>query len=428
MRAVAGAALLALGACAGRPEVDRAAPIEVALAVRPDLSGLRETLCFRDEPPEALIPGTPDAVVHLQSPRPEGRRLPLPILPEGACVALEIDLAGTARDADTAIVPVGSWLWRPADEPVEAPVSLAASGAFLLAPWPGAERRVLSPEVFRRPGLVAFSRRDFPRWRTGFGTLELAAAPARDLPDPGVLERWLRTAAEEVGALFGPLPAGRLPVFVRGEAGGEAIGFGRTFRAGGPAVALSVSPALTDAAARADWTAVHEIFHTGLPVMRSEDAWLYEGLASYYQNVLRARSGRLSAEAAWALLADGFQRGRRTRTGRTLEAESRDMDRTHAYWPVYWGGALWALRADVALRKARPGGAGLDEVMRLWARLGGAGAEPRSALELLQGADAALGTDLLARSARESLGRTDFLEAEAVDPAVWDAITRRGGH
>ena len=38
-------------------------------------------------------------------------------------------------------------------------------------------------------------------------------------------------------------------------------------------------------------------------------AWLSEGTASYYQNVLRARAGILPAEDAWQRMHSGFRRG-----------------------------------------------------------------------------------------------------------------------
>lgn len=43
-----------------------------------------------------------------------------------------------------------------------------------------------------------------------------------------------------------------------------------------------------------DWTATHELSHMLLPYVASRDRWLSESLASYYQNVLRARDGRLA--------------------------------------------------------------------------------------------------------------------------------------
>jgi hypothetical protein len=50
---------------------------------------------------------------------------------------------------------------------------------------------------------------------------------------------------------------------------------------------------------RADWTAAHELSHLFHPYLGDDGRWLAEGLASYYQNVLRARSGLLEEADAW---------------------------------------------------------------------------------------------------------------------------------
>ena len=52
-----------------------------------------------------------------------------------------------------------------------------------------------------------------------------------------------------------------------------------------------------------------------MPYISSRDRWLSEGLASYYQNVLRARDGRLTDTQAWQLLYEGFQRGKKNTNG-----------------------------------------------------------------------------------------------------------------
>ena len=57
------------------------------------------------------------------------------------------------------------------------------------------------------------------------------------------------------------------------------------------------------------WTASHELSHLLLPYISRREAWLGEGFASYYQNVLRARAGMLSQREAWQKLHAGFERG-----------------------------------------------------------------------------------------------------------------------
>jgi predicted metalloprotease with PDZ domain len=93
-------------------------------------------------------------------------------------------------------------------------------------------------------------------------------------------------------------------------------------------------------------------------------AWLTEGIATYYETILRARAGWVSAEVASRQLDGGFVRGERGGTGRTLRDESEDRHRTGAYDRVYWAGAAIALLVDVALRAE---GSSLDEALaRAW--------------------------------------------------------------
>src|SRR5690349_3931578 len=74
-----------------------------------------------------------------------------------------------------------------------------------------------------------------------------------------------------------------------------------------------------------DWTAVHELSHLMHPYLGDRGTWLAEGLATYYQNVLRARSGMLTPAQAWDRLYQGFKRGAKTPGDETLEQVASNM-------------------------------------------------------------------------------------------------------
>src|SRR5207244_449476 len=95
-----------------------------------------------------------------------------------------------------------------------------------------------------------------------------------------------------------------------------------------------------------------------------DDAWLSEGFATYYQAVLRARAGFFSARYAWQKMHEGFERGRRQTSSRSLAETSARMGREYQYMRVYWSGAAIALLADVALRKSSGGKKALDDALR----------------------------------------------------------------
>jgi len=108
---------------------------------------------------------------------------------------------------------------------------------------------------------------------------------------------------------------------------------------------------------RADWTAVHELSHLFHPYLGDDGRWLAEGLASYYQNVLRARGGLLEEAEAWRRLDGGFNRGRHEQSGLRLD----ELSRSHrGRMRVYWAGAAYWLEMDLALRRA---GSSLDAVL-----------------------------------------------------------------
>ena len=55
-----------------------------------------------------------------------------------------------------------------------------------------------------------------------------------------------------------------------------------------------------------------------LPHIRNGHQWIAEGLASYYQNVLMARSGDCSPTEASQYLYEGLERGARSRPDLSL--------------------------------------------------------------------------------------------------------------
>jgi hypothetical protein len=141
---------------------------------------------------------------------------------------------------------------------------------------------------------------------------------------------------------------------------GDDVGFGMAMRGGGPTVVLLVGSDATDEHLLGEWVLTHELSHLLLPQVRREDAWLSEGMASYYQNVLRARAGTLTDEEAWGSLVDGFDRGRAAASSLPLGEASARMGRDFAFLHVYWGGAAVLLQLDVALRQR---GSSLDAVL-----------------------------------------------------------------
>lgn len=175
-----------------------------------------------------------------------------------------------------------------------------------------------------------------------------------------MLHRWAAEAARATLTQSGrfPLRSARAQVSQRAGRGGSPVPWGQTSRRGEVSVLLYVREDATYDELRGDWTAVHEFSHLFHPYLDDRGRWLAEGLASYYQNVLRARAGLLDPDEAWRRLDGGFARGRRATSGDVaLQALGRSRGGTMR---VYWAGAAYWLEADLALRRH---GTSLDAVL-----------------------------------------------------------------
>ena len=360
-----------------------ARPNEVRYEVRADaeLTRLEVSMCFDGEPPDALTPGIEAAGRALAGARTaEGRVLPTregridtSSLGPGACLAYSVDVEAARRAARFAgryasdvQMSQGAWLWRdPRRAPALATVRFELpEGLHVAAPWPrrtesGGELYVLDDSAFRRPGFVAFGR--FEPIRISRGGVEVEAVRLGDgwtLDDDGV-RRWLSTAIDGISTVQGRFPVDHLlVVLVPGY--GRGMGFGMVRRGGGHSVAFTVGRESTPEDLESAWVTWHELSHLQLPALPQRDAWLYEGLATYYQEVLPARLGIQSASEAWATLADGFSRGAQDRRRSPLSREASTMMETGAFQRVYWAGTAFSLEADVRLRRR---GASLDAAL-----------------------------------------------------------------
>ncbi len=240
-------------------------------------------------------------------------------------------------------------------------------------PWPRAETQPVQGSVWYRLGLtdpswssnVAFGRFAIHNIPIADTFLRLAVLPGTPLPDLNVTRQWVTESARAVLYSHGDLPQSEPQVLVMpiGRQR-EAIPFARVLRGGGVGLQFFIDPAQRLRDYRDDWKPTHEFSHLLLPYISRRDAWLSEGLASYYQNVMRARDGRLSEREAWDKLLAGFERGRDGVTSnRTLAEEASGMHRNQSYKRVYWSGAAMLFLADVELRKSTNGRHSLDTAL-----------------------------------------------------------------
>lgn len=310
--------------------------------------------------------------------RIRGRRLTLPGDAREGCLRYRARLQDSAgrwggHGGDFALTESKEWLLSPQENTdavirFETPVDYAVSH-----PWPSAAAyRKGGYDWFRLAETsaswsnnVAFGRFRIHRIPVANTYLRMAILPSSPRMKVEQATAWVDESAQAALTSHGMLPQ-REPQVLITPVGRqrEAIPFARVLRGGGIGLQFFVDPGQPLKHFSDDWKPTHEFAHLLLPYISRRDAWLSEGLASYYQNVLRARDGRLSETQAWDKLLAGFDRGRRGVTSnRTLAEEASGMHRNRSYRRVYWSGAAMLFIADVELRKQTNGRQSLDTAL-----------------------------------------------------------------
>ncbi len=234
-----------------------------------------------------------------------------------------------------------------------------------------------------------------------------------DVDDPAridMLARWAEQAARAT-----VLPSGRFPltlakVRIREIDSGSSspVPWGQTWRDDPVEVLLYVRRGATEEQLRADWTAVHEFSHLAHPYLGNRGRWLAEGLASYHQNLLRARAGLLTPEEAWRRLDAGFRRGQAVGVGPALSDLSQRRGGTMR---IYWAGAAFWLEMDLALRDKHR--TTLLDVLDKHARCCLNGTAHVAPKDFLAALDRAGGVDLFANRYHDYADATSFPSLEA---------------
>ena len=304
---------------------------------------------------------------------------------DGECLSYRADLAAIAAEGkpdvgykvgDDFLAAPQLWLLHAdvQDEDARIHVELP-SGWSISAPWQelsrgstpangsGIEFRIADTPT-DWSAAVAFGHFNERHVELPGGVLRVALLDSLDTAQRDKLERWFGRVAHAALSAYGRLPLAdvqvlMLPVGARGR----AVVFGESVRGQGNALHLLVDPSRPEAEFDDDWMAVHELSHLMHPYLGDRGSWLSEGLATYYQNVLRARGGLLTAAQGWDRLQEGFRRGASAAGDGTLEQTAANMFRTHAFQRVYWAGAAFWLIVDRDLRRESGGKVGLDTAL-----------------------------------------------------------------
>ena len=432
------AALMLLSAGASAAPLHR-----YTVAVGESLDLLTVKACFDGKAPAALVAETSGARAFLEEVRVSGRLLQphggeviaLVAVPDNACVDYRVKLrpatnatqtggAETRRIGGDLLTSVGDWLWRPQELEEGAEVELSfvlPPGIAVSAPWARASAATanptfrLGPTPYNWPAIAAFGR--FAEREIGVpGALLRLAFPGGLTPEQQTrAERWVARAAQNVTTLYGRFPVASVQVIVAPTPRGRGpVPWAYVSRGGGAGVHLFIDPTRAPEEFERDWSLTHEMSHLFLPFIAVRDAWLFEGLPTYLQNILMVRGGAIDAHEGWSRLINGFQRGASAGRGLSVAQASERIAARGNYLRVYWAGAAMMLDADLRLREITQGRQSLDTAMADLAQCCLAPERRWSADELVATLDRITGTTVFGDVVREQFRSEEFPDFKRV--------------
>lgn len=336
----------------------------------------------------------------------QGSTLYLPVLPDNTCLTWQTDFTAALGKGDyRLIMKIGEdlvmstnvWFWKgPMHRDLVVDIHLP-KGMSISNPWKQLQQ---TETVIRfRPDKTSADWES--RMALGQFKVDNITVPGANirLAAPGNLSRhqqtkikqWIKETVDPVTSVYGyfPQPQPQVLVIPIGHRD-EAVVSASVVRGGGVATIFYIDENRPLEEFMDAWNPTHEFSHMLIPYVSSRDRWLSEGLASYYQNVLRARDGRLSETQAWQNLYDGFERGRKGTNGGSLAQATRGG--RNSTMRVYWSGAALLLMADMQLRDASNGSQSLDSALQSLAACCMANGKTWRAREMFEQLDKFTGT------------------------------------
>lgn len=226
-----------------------------------------------------------------------------------------------------------------------------------------------------------------------------------------LLRDWIERSARIVANYYGRFPAPLVVLRIQPGPGGGVHG-GRTTNDSGLLIQASVGRDVTADELAGDWVLVHEMVHLALPELGRRHNWLAEGLATYVEGIARAQFGNRDIADVWAEYRHSMPLG-------LPRAGEGGMDQTPSWGRTYWGGALFCLQSDVAIREQTGNRVGLQTALRAILNETGGYRVERGIDDVLRIGDAATGTRALQDLYRE-------VRATAVTPDLELLWTRLG--
>jgi predicted metalloprotease with PDZ domain len=270
----------------------------------------------------------------------------------GNCISYQIDLTKSLVDDNkTVLIDNRDWLLYPkTTQQVKVQFHFEDPEHKVSTPWPKSSSNgsnlvyILPRYPKNQSSKTVFGKVHLESINIKKAKLEIALIGTENKKRLNEYVKWIKDTADILDMHTGLFP--QRPVQIILAAKGtqrEAVPWAEVQRGGGASVHFYVDEFRDINDFYQDWTAVHELSHLYLPNLQTEDLWLSEGLATYYQVILRSKAKITTSSQGWQKLLSGFNRGKRADNGLNLR-------QTNATQHYYWGGTAYFLMADVALR------------------------------------------------------------------------------
>ncbi len=178
-----------------------------------------------------------------------------------------------------------------------------------------------------------------------------------------VLKKYVNDAVAAVLKYYGQFPLRETVITVRTKEHG-GIGYGHTNyddENNCGVIYLGLGPETTEAKLDKSWMLTHEMMHLAFP--NSSQDWLAEGIATYIEPIGRLRIGKLTQEEFWRDMVDNCPKGQ--------EGVHKGLNEADSIHRIYWGGAIYCLKADIDIRQQTKNRYGLEDALRAVANQGG---------------------------------------------------------
>ena len=311
-----------------------------------------------------------------------------------ASIRYQVDLDATAKDAESfdvalrsgrsLIAPASTWLLRP--EPhssatgltlrVRTPKNMgfttgltSVGNAYQMGAHelPVSTYAIFGPRQLVQLALPGPNSVLDPA-KAGKAEVEVAFADGALGVSSKVVSDWIERSASAVADFWGGFPVPRALVVVIPAADRRGVVHGKVLPESSPGIVIVMGEHSDEASLNEDWVLVHELFHLGFPSFQGEAKWLDEGLATYYEPIIRARAGNKTEADVWAEFVRAMPQG-------VPAMEDEGLENTSSYRGIYWGGAIVSLLADLEIRKHSGGKRGLEAGLRRVLQAGGNASE-----------------------------------------------------